>query len=215
MPLNFDRIEKFLTCGSSPSSVANPDYEPNQTPSFWSFILCPIKSPSFQQLLMTSLHDLRFRPLPNSKSRLRLCIIPCAICIPDTGRGTLVLLAHLHEWLAHLHTLQRRKATKYPLHCFQSKISLVWKYGMKYGRKFYYGMEYGRKFYYGMEYGMEDFWYGMEMEWKKIASIEYGKIIFHSLPYHALINCIRNRLLRVEFYWTIRFYNLPASKQDN
>ena len=29
---------------------------------------------------------------------------------------------------------------------------------------------------------MEDFWYGMEMEWKKIASMEYGKIVFHSLP---------------------------------
>ena len=33
---------------------------------------------------------------------------------------------------------------------------------------------------------MEDFCYGMEMEWKKIASMEYGKIVFHSIPYHAL-----------------------------
>ena len=48
---------------------------------------------------MTSLRDLRFSPPPNSKSRLRLRIKPCAICIPDTGRGMLVLLAHLHEWL--------------------------------------------------------------------------------------------------------------------
>ena len=30
------------------------------------------------------------------------------------------------------------------------------------------------------------FFYGMEMEWKKIATIEYGKIVFHSIPYHAL-----------------------------
>ena len=37
-----------------------------------------------------------------------------------------------------------------------------------------------------MEYGIEDFWYGMEMEWKKIARMEYGKIVFHSIPYHAL-----------------------------
>ena len=44
-------------------------------------------------------------------------------------------------------------------------------------------MEYGRKF----QYGMEDFWYGMEMEWKKIVSMEYGKIVFHSIPYHALL----------------------------
>ena len=32
----------------------------------------------------------------------------------------------------------------------------------------------------------EDFWYGMEMEWNKIASMEYGKIVFHSIPCHAL-----------------------------
>ena len=25
------------------------------------------------------------------------------------------------------------------------------------------------------------------MEWKKIAGIEYGKIVFHSIPYHALV----------------------------
>ena len=34
---------------------------------------------------------------------------------------------------------------------------------------------------------MEDFWYGMEMEWKKIAIMDYGKIVFHSIPYHALV----------------------------
>ena len=33
-----------------------------------------------------------------------------------------------------------------------------------------------------MKWIMEDFWYGMEMEWKKIASMEYGKIVFHSIP---------------------------------
>ena len=27
----------------------------------------------------------------------------------------------------------------------------------------------------------------MEIEWKKIASMEYGKIIFHSILYHALL----------------------------
>ena len=61
----------------------------------------------------------------------------------------LVLLAHLRERL--LTTLQRCKAEKYTLHCFQCKISLVWKYGMEYGRKFEYGMK---------------------MEWKKIVSME-------------------------------------------
>ena len=34
---------------------------------------------------------------------------------------------------------------------------------------------------------MEDSWYGMEMEWKKIAGMEYGKIVFHSIPYQALL----------------------------
>ena len=43
-------------------------------------------------------------------------------------------------------------------------------------------MEYGRKFL----YGMEDFSYGMEIEWKKITSMEYGKIIFHSIPYYTM-----------------------------
>ena len=26
----------------------------------------------------------------------------------------------------------------------------------------------------------------MEKEWKKIAGMEYEKIVFHSIPYHAL-----------------------------
>ena len=29
---------------------------------------------------------------------------------------------------------------------------------------------------------MEDFEYGMEMEWKKIPCMEYEKIVFHSIP---------------------------------
>ena len=51
---------------------------------------------------------------------------------------------------------------------------------------------------------MEDFWYGMEMEWKKIASMEYGKIIFHSIPYHALVN---NRIIVIENRQKIFNYN--------
>ena len=51
---------------------------------------------------------------------------------------------------------------------------------------------------------MEDFWYGMEMEWKKIASMEYGKIIFHSIPYHALLN---NRIIVIENRQKIFNYN--------
>ena len=32
---------------------------------------------------------------------------------------------------------------------------------------------------------MEDFWCGIEMEWKKIASMEYGKIVFHTMPWRT------------------------------
>ena len=34
---------------------------------------------------------------------------------------------------------------------------------------------------------MEDFCYGMDMEWNKIASMEYGKNVFHPISYHALV----------------------------
>ena len=36
---------------------------------------------------------------------------------------------------------------------------------------------------------MGDFWYGMEMEWKKMVGMEYGKIVFYSIPYDALTKC--------------------------
>ena len=42
---------------------------------------------------------------------------------------------------------------------------------------------------------MEDFWYGMEMEWKKIASMEYGKNVFHSIP------CPGAQMHTVANYW--------------
>ena len=32
------------------------------------------------------------------------------------------------------------------------------------------------------------------MEWKKIVSVEYGKIIFHPIPYHALTTVINNNI---------------------
>ena len=72
--------------------------------------------------------------------------------------------AYMHQTMCNMHTryrllhlcivmrtftsgcLQHCKEAKYTLQCFQSKISLVWKYGMEYGRKFEHGMEYGRKF---------------------------------------------------------------------
>ena len=46
-------------------------------------------------------------------------------------------------------------------------------------------------------YGMDDFSYGMKMEW-----MEYGKIVFHSIPYHAVID---SRLLT-----SAQAYSLPT-----
>ena len=43
-------------------------------------------------------------------------------------------------------------------------------------------MEYGKKIEYGMEYGMENFLYGIDMEWKNFCCMEHGKIVFHSIP---------------------------------
>ena len=59
--------------------------------------------------------------------------------------------------------------------------------------------KYGRKFLYEMEYEIEDFWYGMEMEWKKIASMEYGKIVFHSIPVPVPLPASTRKLLLLRF----------------
>ena len=43
---------------------------------------------------------------------------------------------------------------------------------------------------FSMEWNIEENfsmeWKIFGMEWKKIANMEYGKIVFHSIPYHAL-----------------------------
>ena len=42
-----------------------------------------------------------------------------------------------------------------------------------------------------MEWNIEEnFSMEWNMEWKKIASTEYGKIVFHSIPYQALIKAM-------------------------
>ena len=38
---------------------------------------------------------------------------------------------------------------------------------------------------FSLEWNME--WKIFGMEWKKIAIMKYGKIVFHSIPYHALM----------------------------
>ena len=48
----------------------------------------------------------------------------------------------------------------------------------------YGSMEWNMEENFSMQWNME--WKILSMEWKKIASMEYGKIVFHSIPYHAL-----------------------------
>ena len=142
---NFDILVNFLTWGFSLFPLANPGYVLNQPPTFWSFILYPTKKYLFSRPSSDVIAcDLRFSPPPNSKSWLRLCIKPCAICIPDTGCRILVLHRRSRDFglggglnrksqamtssesfekkyffMGH-RTLQRCKAAKYTLHCFQS-----------------------------------------------------------------------------------------------
>ena len=58
-------------------------------------------------------------------------------------------------------------------------------------------MEWNMEENFSMEWNMEEnfsmewngrflVWIGMEMEWKKISSMEYGKIVFHSIPCPAI-----------------------------
>ena len=70
-----------------------------------------------------------------------------------------------------------------------------------------------------MEWNMEENfsmeWKISGMEWKKIASMEYGKIVFHFIPYHALLlrgpgkclQCLLHRtLLRFSRYFLLIQY---------
>ena len=54
-----------------------------------------------------------------------------------------------------------------------------------------FSMEWNMEENFSTEWNME--WKIFGMEWKKIASMEYGKIVFHSIPYHALAIGVRVR----------------------
>ena len=59
-------------------------------------------------------------------------------------------------------------------------------------------MEWNMEDNFSMEWNMEENFsmewiiFSMEWKWKKIASMEYGKIVFHSIPYHALVPVDKN-----------------------
>ena len=141
-------------------------------------MFCPIKSPSFQQLLMMSVHDLRFSSPLNSKSRLRLCIKPCAICIPDTGRGILVLLAHLHEWL--LTTLQRCQQQN--ICCIASSLKFLWFGSMEWNVEENFSMEWNMEENFSMEWKI----FGMEWKWNGRKLPVWNMEKSSSIPFHAM-----------------------------
>ena len=82
--------------------------------------LLPIQNPGYAYALNHVQYAYRYRSL-------HLSIVGARWHISIVGSRA------LYERL--LTTLQRCKATKYTLRCFQSKISLAWKYGMEYGKK--------------------------------------------------------------------------------
>ena len=91
---------------------------------------------------MRSLHDLRFSPPPNLKSRLRLCIEPCAICIPDIGRCILVLFRLFTSGC-----LQHCKGAKQQnIRCIASSLKFLW----------YGSMEWNMEENFSMEWNMEE-----------------------------------------------------------
>ena len=53
---------------------------------------------------------------------------------------------------------------------------------------FWYGsIEQNMEENFSLEWNME--WKILSMEWKKITGMEYGKIIFHSIPFHIMLCC--------------------------
>ena len=115
---------------------------------------------------MTSLHVIYgLAHFPNQKSWLRLCIKPCALCILDTGCCICVLLR------APSRVVTCNVAKLQNIRCIASSRKVLW----------YGSMEWNMEENFSME------WKIFSMEWKKIASMEYGKIIFHSISCHALV----------------------------
>ena len=69
-------------------------------------------------------------------------------------------------------TAKLKGAKQQNIRCIASSLKFLW----------YGSMEWNMEENFSME------WKIFSMEWKKIARMEYGKIVFHSIPYHALIN---------------------------
>ena len=128
---NFDILVKIFTCSSSPSPLAKSWLRAKPYPQL------TFHSLSRKNSLFSKISDdiiacnLRFAPPhPIQKPGYAYAInrVQCAYQI------TVVASLYCHA-LFTSGCLQHSKGAKYTLHCFQSKSSLVWKYGMEYGRK--------------------------------------------------------------------------------
>ena len=117
---------------------------------------------------MTSLRDLRFSPPPNSKSRLCLRIKPCAICIPDTDRGMLVLLTH--------HAKQQN------ICCIASSLKFLWYGSMEWNMEENFSMVWNMEENFSMKWKI----FGMEWKWNERKLPVWNMEKSSSIPYHAL-----------------------------
>ena len=81
--------------------------------------------------------------------------------------------------------LQNCKGAKQQnIRCIASILKFLWYGSMEWNMEENFSMEWNMEENFSMEWkilGME-----MEIEWKKIASMEYEKIVFHAIPYRAL-----------------------------
>ena len=77
--------------------------------------------------------------------------------------------------------LQHCKGAKQQnIRCIASSLKFLWYGSMEWNMEENFSLEWNMEENFSME------WKIFGMEWKKIASTEYGKIVFHSIPKHAL-----------------------------
>ena len=93
----------------------------NQTPSFWSFILCPIKSSSFREFLMTLLHVM-YGFAPFSQPKILATPMHLTMCKVHTrcGRCIFVLLC------ARSRVVTYNIAKMQNIRCIASTLKVLW-----------------------------------------------------------------------------------------
>ena len=111
--------------------------------------------------------------LPQFKIQAGLCIKSCAI--RTVYQIPVVALWYCWRTFTSGCLPHCKGAKQQNIRCIASSLKFLW----------HGSMEWNMEENFSMEWNME--WKIFGMEWKKIASMEYGKIVFHSNPYHALL----------------------------